>query len=141
VKPEIQMSQQSPLAQHHLDAHELGLHRDGYFHPACEICWDNAVDSYATECINILRDYGKDDDVLANFYTFFNTDVRFDRDQNGRTGIFLHDEPVYVVARFLGLKFQGDGVNTKSSKAFDRLNRIAADYRHHRPQPIKGDDT
>lgn len=114
------------LIQTHLQAHELGLHTDNHFHAECDICLDNATDRYATECLDILREYGANDDALANLLSYVIHDMQFDRDKNGRTGIFLHEGPLYTVARFLKLKFQGDGIHTSSSRAFKRLEQIAS---------------
>jgi hypothetical protein len=120
---------QNALQKHYIAAHELGLHSDGVFHRACDICYGVSTDAYAAECTEILKTYGSSPGALADFQRHFQATAEFDRYQNARSGLFLSEEPVYFVGRFLGLAYQGDGIHTTSSPEFIRLEEIAGPIR------------
>lgn len=110
-------------------AHELDMHDDGYFHVECPLCVESATISYLIECCTILRHIYRDQ-LQASFCAYV-------RGFSGETmACVLHDEPVYVVADFLGVHGLGDALEDDS---FFQIIESAA--KPLREQRLRRDDT
>ena len=98
-------------------AHELGLHtNDQYFHD-----FRAAVESYVDECSDILRGLGKVD-AIPDFIVWFMP--------LATNAMSLHDEPVYLLASFLGIFKLGEEL--EDDVDFQALEAVARPIRMRR---------
>jgi hypothetical protein len=100
--------------------HKAGLHNDGVLHVECEACVSEAFVSYLDECIQVLWMLGEEDKLEA-FDKWLNTD---------RNVLTLHEEPVYMIAMFLGISKLGKDL--EQDPRFQRIERVAAPLRQER---------
>ena len=107
------------LTQHIAQAHALGLHKDGYFHAECPICFDESATIYRAECHQILDHIGAS---ITEFDRWF--DILLALDQHGLT---LCDEPATLLADFLGIELH-DGT-WEQNPAWQRIEEVALPLR------------
>ena len=103
------------LEQHIAQAHALGLHRDGYFHPECPICFSTAEADYRVECHQILDGVGAS---TSEFNRWFDVLIAVDQ-----CGLTLHEEPATLIADFLGIELH-DGT-WADNPAWRRIEAVA----------------
>lgn len=119
------------IEQHIAQAHCIGLHEDGYFHPECLICLTECTTAYRAECNQILAGLGTD---LAEFNGWFDAIVTIDR-----SGLTMQGEPATLIAEFLGIELR----DVEHNAAWLRIEEVARPLRLKRltrTRPMPHDD-
>jgi hypothetical protein len=119
------------LQQHIAQAHVLGLHEDGYFHPECTICLTECAACYRAECHQILDGLGAE---LTEFDRWFDAIIAVDR-----SGLTMQEEPAILLAEFLGIELR-DGDHNPAWQRIESVARPLRVKRLARTQHMSHDD-
>jgi hypothetical protein len=103
-------------------AHFVGLHDDRVFHTECPICVEKGVALYVAEGQEILRAADRSETEISGFDAYIRSFPE--------VSSLLHEEPVYLVASYLGIR--GTGSELEADRDFLVLDAAAQPIRLRR---------